>query len=335
MWWTATWVVAVHASLLWVSQRPWWVAIVGISFIRKAVTSWTCMMRGGLKGKHVLITGGSQGLGKAVAARCVREGALVTIVARSESKLSAAVADLGSPNVHSLALDLSKATAAELAGLIETARSVAGRQVDVLVANAGTGHARLLDDARSPDAYVAGLVDLNLKATLLLITAAARAMSGGRICVVSSAAGIISLPGYAYYSATKFGHRGLLAGAYHELKRRSIFLSCFYPGSILTPGYESELEDRPLVTDRIESSCSDTSSADACAAALITGIKSGAREFSNELLPHLAVDCGPSGCLILDLPVALLIAVVRVGWDLYVDVMARTYLPCASSSKLD
>lgn len=65
------------------------------------------------------------------------------------------------------------------------------------------------------------------------------------------------LLGYAVYSATKFGHRGFLAGAVHELARHGVQLSVYYPGSLDTPGLAHENEQKPMVTARIESSCSE------------------------------------------------------------------------------
>lgn len=306
-------------------------AVVAISFVRKCASVYACAMRGSLRGKHVVITGGSQGLGKALAEMCVREGALVTIVSRSRAKLEAAKQETGA---HcAISLDLSTATSADIAKALQAAaEGVGGRHVDVFIANAGTGHARLVIPSSSDlDSYISGLVDLNTKGTLLAVTEAARAMrmSGGRICIVSSAAGIISLPGYAYYSATKFGHRGVVAGAYHELKRSGILLGCFYPGSMLTPGYEEELEDRPDITHRIESSCSDTCSPESAAKSVLHGIKTGAREWSNEPLAHLALDA-PTGCLHLDLAIAATVSIIKAGWDIYLQFAALSYLPSSS-----
>lgn len=312
--------------------------VVVVSLVHKCVSTWTNVIQGGLKGKHVVITGGSQGLGYALAALCVEEGALVTIMSRSQQKLEAAARQLNgsrdSTPVHFVRLDVSKASSAEISSALERASHLAGKRVDVFVANAGTGHSRLVLHKAVPpsetDDYITSMVDLNLKGTLVAITQAAHAMAadgiGGRICFVSSAAGLISLPGYAYYSATKFGLRGALAGAYHELKRSGILLSCFFPGSILTPGYTEELEDRPDVTQRIETTCSDAAPATSVAKTLLSGLKAGTREFSNELFPCLVLD-SPTGCLHIDLIIALLACVGKVVWDLYLEVVTSSFLP--------
>eukprot|EP00633_Aureoumbra_lagunensis_P010925 CAMPEP_0197329868 /NCGR_PEP_ID=MMETSP0892-20130614/6261_1 /TAXON_ID=44058 ORGANISM="Aureoumbra lagunensis, Strain CCMP1510" /NCGR_SAMPLE_ID=MMETSP0892 /ASSEMBLY_ACC=CAM_ASM_000538 /LENGTH=338 /DNA_ID=CAMNT_0042826741 /DNA_START=196 /DNA_END=1210 /DNA_ORIENTATION=+ len=302
------------------------------------------MMPGTWKDKHVVITGGSQGLGLAMATKLAKSGARVTIISRSESKLAKAKQSIlqvaPSSSIITISIDLSVATSNELAAALDTACVSHGR-IDVAIANAGTGHARLMIDGRcahdspitSPrsqfDSYLNGLLSLNGRGTINLLTEAANRMSadakGGRLCLVSSAAGLISLPGYAFYSATKFGHRGVVAGATHELLRHQIFLSVFYPGSILTPGYQSELEDRPKLTDRIESSCSATSSAESVANAALIGIQTGDKEFSNELLPQLTLDA-PTGFIHLDLLIVLIVALIKIIWDLYLDIMTSLYL---------
>ncbi|CAE8737106.1 unnamed protein product [Polarella glacialis] len=116
---------------------------------------------------------------------------------------------------------------------------------------------------------------------------------------------------YAIYSATKFGHRGFLAGAYHEFRRHGVHLSVYYPGSIRTPGFQQEQEACPRVTARIEAQCSEISSAESVAAVLLKGIESGAREITNELLPSLVVD-SPTGCA----PIDALIGAVASQADL-------------------
>ncbi|CAE8582337.1 unnamed protein product [Polarella glacialis] len=204
----------------------------------------------------------------------------------------------------------------QFADLMGKAAETFGR-VDVLVANAGTGNGKLLVGTpfEELDELMESQISVNLLGGLRCVTAAAQLMSsdglGGRISIVSSAAGLISLPGYAIYSATKFGHRGFLAGAYHEFRRHGVHLSVYYPGSIRTPGFQQEQEACPRVTARIEAQCSEISSAESVAAVLLKGIESGAREITNELLPSLVVD-SPTGCA----PIDALIGAVASQADL-------------------
>ena len=88
-----------------------------------------------LDGKRVLITGGSSGIGLAIAEKCLSEGAHVIITGRGAARLEGAVQSLGSPNVSSLVWDISDVSIVneKLAGAIE----LLGGLPDILVNNAG------------------------------------------------------------------------------------------------------------------------------------------------------------------------------------------------------
>jgi NAD(P)-dependent dehydrogenase (short-subunit alcohol dehydrogenase family) len=292
--------------------------------------------------KHVLITGGSQGLGLSLAKLCLKQGARVTIVSRTEHKLKAACEKLckhapspGSYQVRYEVIDLSKATAPELKALMINASSAFGR-VDVVFANAGFGCSTLVVDAdpsqndlESKDQYIQRVVNLNLMGTLRTVTSAADLMVkdglGGRICIVSSAAGLVSTPGYAFYSATKFAHRGFVDGAYEELRHRGVLLSVYFPGTIETPGHAIELQSIPPVTQRIEAQCSDIDTPDSCAATLLHGVVAGKREIANELL-FTACTYAPTGNVVIDAMLAGLISIIRSGLGVYTSVMVSQFV---------
>jgi len=303
------------------------------------VLRWLLCKRMSIAGKHVLITGGSQGLGLALAKLCYLRGAKVTILARTKKKLELACeevmqqrSEVPGAKIQNIALDVSSMRSAHFAELLNEAASAEGfGRVDVVVANAGTGVAKLLvgTPLEQIDELMDAQISTNLLGSLRCATAAAQIMSsdglGGHVCIVSSAAGLISLPGYAVYSATKFGHRGFLAGAYHELQQHGVNLSVYYPGSIETPGFEHEKRQMPTVTSRIESSCSDVSKAEAAAAVLLAGIEKGTKEITNELLPSLVVD-HPTGFAPLDACIASVVQCIRAGWSTYLRIMARQYI---------
>eukprot|EP00930_Biecheleria_cincta_P007495 TRINITY_DN108715_c0_g1_i1.p1 TRINITY_DN108715_c0_g1~~TRINITY_DN108715_c0_g1_i1.p1 ORF type:complete len:368 (+),score=59.38 TRINITY_DN108715_c0_g1_i1:98-1105(+) len=301
-----------------------------------------------VSGKHVLITGGSQGLGLALAKLCFQQGAKVTIVARTQSKLEAACADIKKITPHAegacvqyFAMDVGTIKCKQFSELMGHAAAAFGR-VDVLVANAGTSFGGLLLETSFDDIdeVLETQLSVNLQGALRCVTAASHVMAadglGGRISIVSSAAGLISLPGYGIYSATKFGHRGFLAGAYHELQRHGILLSVYYPGSIQTPGFKEEQESKSTVTAKIEAQCSDVSSAESAAEVLLRGIEGGTMEITNELLPWLIVD-HPTGCAPLDAAIAVVVQLIRAAWFIYLGLMSKYYIrpfnsPGASSS---
>ncbi|CAE7423482.1 TSC10A [Symbiodinium microadriaticum] len=290
-----------------------------------------------VEGKHVLITGGSQGLGLAFAKLCFARGARVTIVARTKAKLEQACEEVRSQGVATgakiqyLEMDVSSMKCSTFSELMGRAAESFGR-VDVVVANAGTGVAKLLvgSELTQLDELMEAQISTNLMGSLRCAIAAGQVMvsdgQGGRICIVSSAAGLISLPGYSIYSATKFGHRGFLAGAYHELRRHGVHLSVYYPGSINTPGFQEEKRQMPPVTLRIESQCSDVSSAESVADIMLRGIENGTKEITNELLPSLVVEA-PTGCAPLDAVVAAVTQLIRAGWSQYLHLMSKWYVP--------
>lgn len=297
-----------------------------------------------VSGKHVLITGGSQGLGLALAKLCFQQGAKVTIVARTQSKLEAACADIKKTTPHAegacvqyFAMDVGSVKSKQFSELMRRAAAAFGRRVDVFVANAGTSFGGLLLETSLDDIdeILETQLSVNIQGALRCVTAAAHTMAsdglGGRISIVSSAAGLISLPGYGLYSATKFGHRGFLAGSYHELRRHGILLSVYYPGSIQTPGFKEEQESKSTVTAKIETQCSDLSSAESAAEALLRGIEDGTVEITNELLPSLLVD-HPTGCAPLDACIASVVQLIRAGWFMYLGLMSKYYIQPFGSS---
>ncbi|CAJ1360757.1 unnamed protein product [Effrenium voratum] len=159
-----------------------------------------------IAGKHVLITGGSQGLGLALAKLCYLRGAKVTIASRTKAKLEQAcseirqLAGVHGAKIQFVILDVSSMRSAQFAEVMSDAAKDFGR-VDVVVANAGTGIAKLLvgTPLEQLDELMEAQISTNLMGSLRCAMAAAQVMAsdgqGGAVAIVSSAAGLISLPG--------------------------------------------------------------------------------------------------------------------------------------------
>lgn len=290
-------------------------------------------------GLHVLVTGGSQGLGKAFAELCCRKGARVTIVARTAAKLEETAQDIRSrvsgAEIQHLSVDVAAARTKDFLGMLEQAARSFGR-VDVVVSNAGTGIAKLLLQSAPEelDELLESQMALNLQGTLRCAIASAQRLAsdgrGGRVCIVSSACGLLSMPGYAIYSSTKYGQRGFVHGAYHEFRRHGVHLSIYFPGSMQTPGFEKELEVVPLVTGKIEAQCSDIATPESAAQALLSGLEGGAMEITNEAFPQLLIET-PTGCVLLDAIIGGVISLARLGWSLFIQFMTNSYLQPRSS----
>ncbi len=199
-----------------------------------------------LAGKVAVVTGGGSGVGKAVAALFLQEGASVVIAGRDAAKLAAAAAELGGERIATVATDVT--INAQCEALIRQATERFGR-VDILVNNAGMNlKARTLREL-TPEAWD-GMIRANLDGAFYCTRAVLPQMlerKDGVIVNVVSVAGKCANPlGGAAYVAAKFGMGALGLVLANEEKDSGVRVSNIYPGEIDTP----ILEQRPRpVTD--------------------------------------------------------------------------------------
>jgi 3-dehydrosphinganine reductase len=228
-----------------------------------------------LAGSHVLITGGSQGIGLALAHRALARGARVSVVARDPARLAAAEDELearaGDPTrVAAEPADVTDPDAFERAlGLL----SAQFGPVDVLVTNAGGARPGHFEEL--PAEVFTTQMTLNYFGTLHPIRAVVPSMierRRGHLMLVSSAAGLVGVYGYSAYSPAKFAVRGLAETLRAELRPYDIRVSCAYPPDTDTPGLASENTTKPEATARISSTIK-VRSADAVAKSIATGIE--------------------------------------------------------------
>ena len=183
-------------------------------------------MSGSLHGRHALVTGGSKGIGRAIAAVLTRAGANVTVLGRDQGTLEAVVAS-GDADGYVLA-DVTDEQALQAA--VEKARDRAGA-IDLLVANAGgVESAPFLKTGA--DTF-RRMVDLNLLGIVNAVQAVLPGMverGFGRIVAVSSTAG---LKGYAYvsaYCAAKHAVVGLVRAVALETAKTGVTINALCPG---------------------------------------------------------------------------------------------------------
>ena len=197
-----------------------------------------------LSGKGALVTGAASGIGRAVATRFVREGAVVAFVDRDRAGARAAVEALGAPGGYAVEADVTDedALARAFAGLAERA----GR-VDVAVANAGV---QLFGaDARAGDLDLAvwrRTLDINLTGTFLTVKHAVRSMTGngGSIILTGSPTGIVGGGrGFTAYSASKAGIHGLARVVAADYAAAGIRVNVVVPGYTETPLVQAIAED--------------------------------------------------------------------------------------------
>lgn len=194
-------------------------------------------MSNALKGKVALVTGGSRGLGAAIARTLAAQGADVAIsYVASAEKAEALVQELKNTGVRALAVKSDQADPAAAPRLVDTVLEHFGK-LDILVNNAAIAvQGKGVDD---PELDVAGQ-DLQWKTNVLGVVATTRAASqrltdGGRIIFIGSALGTrIPFAGVTDYSATKFAIAGYAKGAARDLGPRNITVNVVQPGIMPT-----------------------------------------------------------------------------------------------------
>lgn len=187
-----------------------------------------------LRGKTVLITGGSRGLGLVLAREFAREGARVAICARNNAELERARADLAARGAEVLAALCDVTDKAQVGSLVETVRDRFGR-IDVLVNNAGVIQVGPMEVMTLEDYDEAMRTHFWAPLyTTLAVLPEMRLRRDGRIVNISSIGGKISVPHLLPYSASKFALVGLSEGLRAELAKDNIAVTTVCPGLMRT-----------------------------------------------------------------------------------------------------
>jgi len=187
-----------------------------------------------LDGKTAIVTGGTRGIGAAVAALLAEHGAAVVVSGRDAARLQNAVRELEErgASVHGVVADAAKREDADR--LVEAAKERYGR-LDLLVNNAGITRDGLL--IRMKDDDWDRVMEVNLRGAFLMTRAAAKLMvrqRSGRIINIASTAGAMGSPGQANYSAAKAGLIGFTKATARELAHWGVLVNAVAPGLIET-----------------------------------------------------------------------------------------------------
>src|SRR5215216_6748345 len=186
-----------------------------------------------LEGKVAMITGASQGLGRALALAFAREGAQVVINARSEESICPVAEEAGSLGAEVLALAADVSRSADVERLVGAAMERFGH-VDVLVNNAGVLGPRVPIEQYPEDEW-RRVIDANLTGPFLVTKAAIPHMpEGGSIVNVVSGVSVEGRAGWGAYSVSKFGVEGLTQILAAELEERGIRANAVDPGGMRT-----------------------------------------------------------------------------------------------------
>lgn len=191
-------------------------------------------MTEGIRGKIVVITGASSGLGAATARRLANEGATVVLAARRRDRIEALAKELSTGERRVLAIETDVTNKDQVKALVDKTVEMHGR-IDVILNNAGLMPLSPIERLKVDEWD--RMVDVNIKGVLYGIAAALPHMQrqkSGQIINVSSVAGHKILSSGAVYSATKFAVRALSEGLRQEMKPHNIRVTVISPGAVAT-----------------------------------------------------------------------------------------------------
>lgn len=223
-----------------------------------------------LRGKKVLVTGGSSGIGLAIARELLAEGAQVAISGRRAAVVEEAVSQLRQSGGMVSGIVADVATPAGRTETLDGAIAALGG-LDILVNNAGGVRAGRLDVMSEAD--IEAMLAVDLLAPILLTRAALRSMRAGgdgMVVNVASGAALIGMPFYAAYAAAKAGLARFGEALRRELKGEGIHVLTVYPAGTDTPMMQTNRAGPELGFGR--------ESAQAVACATIDGMKSDSFE---------------------------------------------------------
>ncbi|MER5794029.1 SDR family oxidoreductase [Streptomyces sp. NPDC001980] len=219
---------------------------------------------------HVIVTGGSSGIGLATARLLADRGAVVSLIARGPERLAEAAKDL---SAAARVADVSDQAA--LTRAIGELEEEQGRPCDVLVTSAGL--ARPGHFLELPDDVFRQMMEVDYFGTLYAIRAVAPGMverGHGSVVAVSSAAGLIGIFGYSAYGPAKFAVRGLMESVRAELTPHGVHVGVVFPPDVDTPQLAEENQWKPAETRAVGGTIKPLT-AEKVASAIVDGIDRG------------------------------------------------------------
>lgn len=203
------------------------------------------------RGRHILITGGSTGIGLGMAQEFARRGARLTLLARDTARLDAACASIRALGAETRGWSCDVTDAARLAETLRAAREALG-PFHGIVANCGYCHPGNFE--RFTAGEMDRQIDTNLKGVLYTLNGTVADLleqGDGFIAITSSPAGNAAIFGFSIYGATKAALNNLSHALRTEFRDRGVSVHLLLPPDTQTPGYDHEVTLYPPETREI------------------------------------------------------------------------------------
>ncbi len=187
-----------------------------------------------LQGKGIVITGGSSGIGKSVALRCAKDGAKVLVAARDEKKLQEVVTEINAAGGEGYYFVMDVTKPETVKAMFDYAYEKMGC-LHIVFNNAGLGFVKRIYELT--DDEIQKMVTVNVLGITYVAKYAAqmfKQLGGGHLINTSSLAGLITVPQWSVYCATKWAVTGLTESIRQELKPFNIKVSSLHPGAVKT-----------------------------------------------------------------------------------------------------
>ena len=239
----------------------------------------------------IIITGGSSGIGKAVAEKLVKKGAHIALVARNENKLLAVQQELKAIAKSNQKVEIYSCSVANAKAVQKTTETIADNigPPDILINSAGILRESYFEN-QTIETF-REIMDINFYGTLIFIKSVLpyfKKKGSGRIVNICSMGGLFGVFGYSGYCSSKHAVRGLTNTLRAELKPQGIKVQIVYPPETSTPMVDEVNKYRSIENRKLAKSLPMLFTTDRVASDIVKGIEKDRFEITPGFLPKMS-----------------------------------------------